>query len=410
MPSPQLAHRHVLLGVTGSIAAYKAPDFVRRLREGGAAVSVVLTESASRFVSPLTFQALSGSRVYTGMFEAGDGEMPHIGLARGCDLVLVAPATAQTVSSLAGGAADSLLAAIILACRAPVVVCPAMNSHMYQHPATQANLERLRHFGYRIVEPECGAMACGEEGPGRLPEWDAIREALLAALAPQDLAGETVLVTAGPTREFLDPVRYLSNRSSGRMGDAVCRTARRRGARVILVSGPTALPPPPGVELVRVTTALEMAQAVERQLAQASLVVKTAAVADFRPAVCAATKIKKAQGVPALDLVANPDILAEVGRRRGAGPSPFLVGFAAESLVTADEGWRKLREKNLDLLVANDISRADAGFDVDAIAMTLFLRDGSMEECPLLTKEEAADRLWDQVVLRRPTPAMPAHT
>jgi phosphopantothenoylcysteine decarboxylase / phosphopantothenate---cysteine ligase len=398
--SSLLENKNILLGVTGSIAAYKTADWVRALGREGASVRVVMTDAACRFISPLTFAALTGNEVHTDMFGPAAAEtIPHIRLARDSDLVLIAPATATTIARLANGLAEDLLSAIVLATRAPVVICPAMNCAMYQHPATGANLERLAAYGYRIVTPDAGAMACGEEGPGRLAEWDPVRESLLAALSPRDLEGRRVLVTAGPTHEPLDPVRYLGNRSSGKMGYALARTARRRGAEVILISGPTHLPPPPGVEVVPVRTAAEMQQAVLARLDRAAVVVKAAAVSDFRPAVCAGEKIKKTETTPALALAANEDILAGLGTMKKEHPaSPLLVGFAAESRDHLAEGRRKLHAKNLDLIAVNDILATDAGFGVETNRLLLLDRSGGAEELPLLSKEEAADRLWDRVV------------
>jgi phosphopantothenoylcysteine decarboxylase/phosphopantothenate--cysteine ligase len=399
MAASLFKNKTILLGVTGSIAAYKTADWVRALGREGASVRVVMTQAACRFVAPLTFAALSGNEVHTDMFAAAAAEtIPHIRLARDSDLLLVAPASATTIARLANGLAEDLLSAIVLAARAPVLVCPAMNTAMFQHPATQANLERLAGYGYRIITPDNGLMACGEEGPGRLPEWDTVQEDLLTALSPEDLAGRTVLITAGPTHEPLDPVRYLSNRASGKMGYALARTARRRGAEVILVSGPSSLPPPPGVEVLRVRTAADMQQAVLDRLARASVVVKAAAVSDFRPAICADQKLKKSETAPTLPLAATEDILAGLGAMKKDRPSPLLVGFAAESQDHLAEGRRKLHAKNLDLIAVNDILAADAGFGVETNRLLLLDRTGHAEELPLLSKEEAADRLWDRVI------------
>jgi len=318
-------------------------------------------------------------------------------LAKAADLILIAPATANTISKLACGAADSLLAAIVLASRAKVVVCPAMNCQMYRHPATQANLARLQEYGYRVVTPETGDLACGVSGPGRLPDWEVIREALLASLAPQDLAGRRILVTAGPTREPLDPVRYLTNRSSGKMGYALARTAQRRGAQVTLVSGPTPLPPPPGVDFRPVTTAAEMHETVLGLADTMSVVIKAAAVADYRPAAVEKDKIKKQAPGISVNLVRNPDILSELGQLKKRRPELLLVGFAAESRDGEVEGRRKLAEKNCDLMVVNDITAADAGFDVDTNRVVVLDASGGRQELPLLSKEEVADRIWDRV-------------
>ncbi len=391
-----LQGKRILFGVTGSIAAYKAAEWVRALVKEEAMVSVVLTEAAERFVSALTFAALSGNPVYRDLFdEAPDRVMAHINLSREHDVIVVAPATAQTMARLAGGMADNLLASVILAARIPVLVCPAMNSAMLAHPATQENITRLRGFGYSLVEPASGALACGESGAGRLVDWEVGREALLGLFAPQDLQDRRVLITAGPTREPIDPARYISNRSSGRMGYALARTARRRGAAVTLVSGPVSLPAPPGVEVLRVTTAAEMAAVVADHADAAHIIVKSAAVADFRPAAYQEQKIKKRQAEMQLELVKNTDILLELGRNRR--PGQLLVGFAAESGNHETEGRRKLTEKNLDLIVVNDILGTQTGFDVETNQVTLIDRAGSLV-LPLLSKEATADRIWDKVV------------
>jgi phosphopantothenoylcysteine decarboxylase / phosphopantothenate---cysteine ligase len=393
--------KSVLLGVTGSIAAYKTVDWVRSLTAEGAKVQVVMTTAACRFLQPLTLAALSGNRVHTDMFATeGEEKIPHIRLGRECDLILIAPATASTIARLANGLAEDLLSAVVLASRAPVLLCPAMNSRMYEHPATQANLNRLSAYGYHLVNPDCGLMACGEEGPGRLADWDAVREAILGCLSPQDLAGQQVLITAGPTHEPLDPVRYLGNRSSGKMGYALARTARRRGAGVTLISGPTCLSAPPGIELISVRTAAEMHQAVMDHCRRVSVIVKAAAVSDFRPARCEEQKIKKSEAVAALPLAANADILAELGelKKKMAFP-PLLVGFAAESRDLRNQGRQKLLRKNLDLIAVNDILAEDGGFAVDTNTLLLLDRTENDLHLPLLSKEEAADRIWDQVIL-----------
>jgi len=391
-----LQGKRILFGVTGSIAAYKAAEWVRALVKEEAMVTVILTEAAERFVTALTFAALSGNPVYRDLFDdAPDRVMAHINLSREHDVIVVAPATAQTMARLAAGMADNLLASVILAARIPVLVCPAMNSAMLAHAATQENIARLRVFGYHLVEPASGSLACGESGAGRLPDWDVGREALLSVFAPQDLNGRRVLITAGPTREPIDPARYISNRSSGKMGYALARTARRRGAEVTLISGPVSLPPPPGVKLIRVTTAKEMAVLVAQQADPAEVIVKSAAVADFRPAAYQEQKIKKRQAGLALELVKNTDILMELGRKKR--PGQLLVGFAAESGDHEAEGRRKLIEKNLDLIVVNDILGKQTGFDVETNQVTLIDKAGSLV-LPLLSKEDTADRIWDKVV------------
>ena len=388
--------RNVLFGVTGSIAAFKAAGWVHSLVKEEAQVSVVMTRSATRFVSSLTFDALSGRQVYTDMFAEGDGEaMAHITLPRTTDVVLVAPSTAQTIARLAHGMADDLLSTAVLACTAPVVICPAMNSNMLAHPATQRNVDILKELGYLVVEPASGLLACGDEGAGRLPEWDGVREILLGLFAGDELAGQKVLITAGPTREPLDPARYLSNRSSGKMGYALARTARRRGAHVTLISGPVQLDPPPGVDIVQVLTAREMEKAVREHAGIASVIVKAAAVADFRPKNVSEQKIKKAGADPFLELTANPDILADLGRKRK--DNQILVGFAAESSNHEAEGLRKLKDKNVDLMVVNDILGEKTGFDVDTNQVTLISQDGA-ERLELMSKEETANCIWDRVV------------
>jgi phosphopantothenoylcysteine decarboxylase / phosphopantothenate---cysteine ligase len=391
-----LQGRHILLGVSGSIAAYKAVDWARQLIKEEALVSVVLTKAGERFVTALTFAAISGRRVYQNMFDTDpEGVMAHIALPREADIVLVAPATAQTIARLAHGQADDLLAACALAANKPVVVCPAMNSRMLAHPATQANLRQLQGYGYHIIASASGSLACGEEGQGRLPEWVDVREQLLALCIEQDLAGKTVLITAGPTREGIDPARYLSNRSSGKMGYALARTARRRGAKVILVSGPVHLPVPPGIALIPVQTAAEMYDQVLAQAEGADIIVKAAAVADFRPVSYASQKIKKHGPAPSLELTRTADILQALGANRR--PDQFLVGFAAESHGHEGEGQRKLLEKGADLMVVNDILGARTGFDVDTNQVWLLDGQGSVQ-LPLCSKEQTANAIWDRVV------------
>ena len=388
--------RNIFFGVTGSIAAFKAAGWVHALAKEGAGVTVVMPRAATRFVSSLTFGALSGNRVYVDMFgEDEDEAMAHITLPRATDVVLVAPATAQTIARLAHGMADDLLSTAVLASTVPVVICPAMNSNMLAHPASQRNLDTLKELGYVVVEPDSGLLACGDEGAGRLPEWDGVREILLGLFEDDDLAGQEVLITAGPTREPLDPVRYLSNRSSGKMGYALARTAKRRGAHVTLISGPVQLDPPSGIDVVQVLTAREMKEAVGKYAAGSSVIVKAAAVADFRPAHADSRKIKKAKAGLALELTPNPDILAELGKDRIS--DQILVGFAAESNNHEAEGLRKLKDKNVDLMVVNDIMGKTTGFDVDTNQVTLISQDG-VQHLELLSKEETANRIWDSVV------------
>ena len=358
-----------------------------------------MTDGATRFVSSLTFATLSGRRVYTGMFEPDAGEkITHISLARECDLFIIAPATAQTIAKLANGFADNLLSSLALANRSKLLLFPAMNSNMYCHAATQANLVRLKEYGYSIIEPVEGKLACGDEGVGRLVEWDLARESILSAFAPQDLEERTVLITAGPTCESFDPARHLSNRSSGKMGFALARSAKRRGARVILISGPTSLPVPFGVEMVQVTSALQMHDAVMNNYNSADIVVMSAAVSDYRPEKIMEQKIKKGSHSLSLEIVSNPDILKELGKRKGKANTPLLVGFAAESSDHLEEGKRKLKEKKLDLIVVNDIIGTDTGFGTDTNQVNLIDRDYQLEKLPLLSKEECASMIWDKIV------------
>jgi len=394
-----LSGKKILFGISGSIAVYKTAEWVRELTKAGADVTVVMTEAAARFVSSLTFATLSGKRVYTGMFEQDAGEnITHISLAKECDLFVIAPATAQTIAKLAGGFADNLLTSLALANRARMMVFPAMNTNMYCHKATQANLARLEEYGYIIVRPDEGKLACGEVGVGRLVDWEEARESILSAFAPQDLAGRTVLVTAGPTCEPFDPARHLSNRSSGKMGFALARMARRRGARVILISGPTSGKKTSGVETIPVTTGLQMYDSVMDNYADADIVIMAAAVSDYRPAKIVEQKIKKGSDLINLEIVPNPDILKELGNRKKKASRPLLVGFAAESHDHLEEGKRKLKEKNLDLIVINDITGPDTGFGTDTNQVSLMDMDYNLEKLPLQGKEECAYSIIDKIV------------
>jgi len=394
----------VALGVTGGIAAYKAAEIVRLLQDRGIRVQVVMTRAAQEFVRPLTFAALSGEKVITGMFSAGEEHEPnidsaieHIAVAQSIDALVVAPATADVLAHFAQGIASDFLTTLYLATTAPVVVAPAMNVNMWDHPATQANLAILRQRGVKIVEPGSGYLACGMTGPGRLAENEAIVAAVLQALgASQDLEGETVLITAGPTREKIDPVRYLTNRSSGRMGYALAEAALRRGARVLLVSGPTTLTAPGAAEVTRVESAEEMREAALKLLPLATVVIKTAAVSDYRPKAAAGQKIKR-KGAMTLELEATPDILKELCLRKG---SQIMVGFAAETENVLENARQKLVAKNLDAIVVNDVSREGVGFDSDRNAVTIISHE-KVIEIPETTKWEVAQRVLDQVVQLR---------
>jgi phosphopantothenoylcysteine decarboxylase/phosphopantothenate--cysteine ligase len=391
----------VALGVTGGIAAYKAAEIVRLLQDRGIGVQVIMTRAAQEFVRPLTFAALSGEKVITGMFWPGeehaaniDSAIEHIAVAQSIDALLVAPATADILAHFAQGIASDFLTTLYLATTAPVVVAPAMNVNMWNHPATKANLEILRQRGVKIVEPGSGYLACGMTGSGRLAENEVIVAALLESLgAVQDLAGETILITAGPTREKIDPARYITNRSSGRMGYAVAEAALRRGARVLLVSGPTALTPPAAAELTRVESAEQMRDVVLELLPKASIVIKTAAVSDYRAKSASPQKIKR-KGPLTLELEPTADILKEIFLRKH---SQIVVGFAAETENVLENARHKLAAKKLDAIVVNDVSREGIGFDSDRNEVTIITQD-EVVEVPETTKWEVAQRVLDQVV------------
>jgi len=414
------APKRVVLGVSASIAAYKAADLASQLVKSGVEVFPVLTADAARFVQPATFRALTHHPCPIDTFEEPfPGEIAHIWLARNCDLFVIAPASMNVIARLANGLAEDMLTAAALACTAPILLAPGMNTGMWNNPATQANLAKLRDFGYYFIEPTTGRLACRTEGVGRMADvptiFDAIHEMLARSGSWQ---GRRVLVTAGPTREPLDPVRYLSNRSSGKMGYALAEAARLRGATVTLVSGPAALPPPGGVEFVRVETAAQMRDAVQARAPSADLILAAAAVSDYRPAEQAAQKIKKGGSAPnnggargdslssptppllgagglILPLVANDDILAGLGQEKHAGQT--LVGFAAETEGLLDHARGKLVAKNLDWIVANDVTAEGAGFDGDTNVVTLLARDGRAMALPLLTKREVAEQILDAV-------------
>ena len=394
----------IALGVTGGIAGYKAAELVRLLQDRGIRVQVVMTRAAQEFIRPLTFAALSGEKVITGMFASGqeaesniDSAIEHIAVAQSIDALVVAPATADILAHFAQGIASDFLTTLYLATTAQVVVAPAMNVNMWNHPATQANLQVLRQRGVKIVEPGAGYLACGMTGAGRLAENDAIVGAVMEALgASQDLSGETILITAGPTREKIDPVRYLTNRSSGRMGYALAEAALRRGARVLLVSGPTSLTAPGAAELIRVESTEEMKDAALKLFDRATVVIKTAAVSDYRPKAEAGQKIKR-KGAMTLELESTPDILKELALKKS---TQIIVGFAAETENVLENARQKLVAKNLDAVVVNDVSREGVGFDSDRNAVTIISRD-EVVEVPENTKWEVAQRVLDQVVRLR---------
>lgn len=395
-----LERKTVLLGVSGGIAAYKAAELVRLLRKQGCDVHVAMTRNATEFITPLTLQALSENPVWVETFQLSqEQEIGHIRLVDGADLLLVAPATANIIGKAASGIADDLLSTMLcVASRIPVLFAPAMNVNMLAHPVTQENIAKLRRIGIGFVEPEEGPLACGHQGPGRLAEPARIVEEVLYRLSPHDLAGETILVTAGPTQEAIDPVRFLSNPSSGRMGFAVARAAAHRGAAVTLVTGPTHCEEPARVTTVRVRSAEEMRARVLEAFAEATAVIMTAAVSDFRPAVRAAQKIKKRDASLRLDLEPTPDILRELGASKG---HRLLVGFAAETEALLENAASKLARKNLDFIVANDVSREDIGFQSAWNQARILEPGGVCTELPRMSKEELAHRILDRMVSLR---------
>jgi phosphopantothenoylcysteine decarboxylase / phosphopantothenate---cysteine ligase len=400
-----LAGKEFVLGISGSIAAYKAVLLLRELTARGAEVAVVMTAGAEHFVGPLTFRTLSGRPVLSNIFDPqSDEAVEHVALAERAHAFVVAPATANVLAKAAHGIADDFLTTLLLAARCPVLMAPAMDGGMWEHAAVQANVATLRERGVTVFEPEAGALASGLNGRGRLPEIESIVEEIERVLTPgRDLTGERVLVTAGPTREPIDPVRYLSNRSSGKMGHAVATAALRRGAEVVLISGPTALKPPAGAVFVPVQTAEEMREAALQHLTAASVVIKAAAVADYRVERPSPTKIKsggKRDGL-SLDLVPNPDILKELAQKKGGA---FLVGFAAETNDVRAHAAEKLRAKGVDLLVANDVSQEGIGFEADDNQVVLLDRWGGTLELPRMTKIQVAHAILDRVLALRSTP------
>jgi phosphopantothenoylcysteine decarboxylase/phosphopantothenate--cysteine ligase len=390
----------IVLGVSGGIAAYKAPELVRRLRENGADVRVILTPNAARFVSALSLAAVSDHGVITEQLgDAGHGGVDHIELARWAELLLIAPATANLIAKLATGIADDALSTYALAHRGPLLVAPAMNTSMLLHPTVTANLETLRQRGVHLVEPDSGLLACGDEGAGRMPDPPVLLARIAEVLGPRDLVGKRVLVTAGPTREPLDPVRYLSNRSSGRMGYAIAAAAERRGAAVTLISGPTSLVPPSQVALIKVTTAQEMHDAVMQLAGDHDVVVKAAAVADFAPTVVADRKIKKSADHDELTITLRktPDILAALG---ALDPRPLLVAFAAETNDVEAHARQKLQRKNADFIVANDVSDPTIGFDSENNEVVILTREGGTMRIGKMPKPAVANRILDLVAER----------
>ena len=390
--------KEMLLGVTGGIAAYKAADLVSYLTKSGASVSVIMTRNATKLVAPLTFQTISRNPVAVDMFSADTDWRPgHISLADRADILVIAPATANIIARLAHGIADDMLSTTALAVRCPILIAPAMNCHMYENPIFQRNMEILRQHGVVFVEPEYGQLACGYEGKGRLADTEKIVQEILSLVnKSEDLAGKTVLVTAGPTREALDPIRFITNRSSGKMGYAVAEAAFSRGADVVLISGPTVLPEPAGVKLVSVETTGQMRDKVFEHAYQADVVIMAAAPLDYRPQTVSPRKIKKDHGELALTLERTPDILAELGQHKRHGQ--ILVGFSMETENLLDNAREKLRKKNVELIVANDVSQEGAGFGTDTNIVWVIDSSGEEKKLPLMSKRDVADAILDEVI------------
>jgi phosphopantothenoylcysteine decarboxylase / phosphopantothenate---cysteine ligase len=387
--------KKIVLGITGGIAAYKAAELTRALIKEGAQVKVIMTKSAREFIAPLTFQTLSGDMVYTDMFvPTAKYDMAHISLAEFADAFVIAPATGNIIGKIASGIADDLLTTTIMATDKPTLICPAMNDKMLANPLVQDNIKKLKKYGYVIMDSAYGELACKTQGAGRLPDAYAIIEEIEALLTLKDLTGEKILVTAGPTEEPLDPVRFITNLSSGKMGYALARVARRRGAAVTLITGPTNLPLPPGNEVVQIRTAQEMYEAVLKHYKKSTIIIKAAAVADYRPAILAKEKIKKNNQQFPLMLERNPDIIAQIGRSKG---SRILVGFAMETQNLLVNAKGKLDTKKLDFIVANDLREEGAGFQADTNIITIIDSSGKAEALPKMTKIQAADKILDRI-------------
>ena len=391
-----LSGKNIVIGVCGGIAAYKSVTLLRLLKKQNAHVKVIMTPNAGAFVGQLTFEALSGMKVSTSLF-ANDGNtsIKHIEWAQSADAVIIAPATANMLAKLAAGIADDALSTFLLAVTAPVMLCPSMNTHMFEHRTVKRNLKTLKQDGYHILAPDAGELACGTAGTGRLPEPEIIMDRFLACLTPKDLLGRKILVTAGPTQEPIDPVRFISNPSSGKMGQAIARAAEMRGADVTLVSGPTSLTEPLNVKMIKIDTALEMHQAVWHHFEHADIIIKAAAVSDYRPVSPKQYKVKKKQDETVLRLQKNPDILRELGKNKG---ERILVGFAAETEELQKNAAMKLAQKNLDLIVGNLIGSDDAGFNADTNRVKFIYKDGAIETPPKMSKDAVAHLLLDRIL------------
>ncbi len=391
-----LSGKRIILGVTGGIAAYKAVELLRELVNRGAEVYVTMTENATRFVGPITFQTLSQHPVLTDIFQNDDDwRIGHISITERADAFVIAPATANIIGKIASGIADDMLSTMVMACKAPKVIAPAMNENMWESPFLKRNIRALKDAGYRIVEPEVGELACGIYGKGRLAATDDIIEEIISVLTKKDLLGEKILVTAGPTREAIDPVRFISNPSTGKMGFALARVAKRRGADVILISGPVTLKAPRGVETYFVTSAIEMRDIVLKHYYTCSVVIKAAAVSDFRPDEVSREKIKKDKDGIRIRLRLNPDILEELGSIK---EGRILVGFAAETENLLENAMEKIRKKNLDFIVVNDVSSPTAGFGADTNKVYIIDSKGKIDDLPLMPKEEVASKIFDKIV------------
>jgi phosphopantothenoylcysteine decarboxylase/phosphopantothenate--cysteine ligase len=390
-----LKGKKIVLGITGGIAAYKQAELTRLLIKQGADVKVVMTENATKFITPLTLQTLSGNPVYTDtFFLTGDSEIEHISLANAADIVVIAPATANIIGKIASGIADDLLSTFIMATKAPVLICPAMNTNMYTNNIVSANIEKLSSAGYFLMEAGYGELACKTEGSGRLPPVEDILEEVMTILTEKDLTDETILITAGPTREPFDPIRFISNYSSGKMGYSFAIMAQRRGANVILISGPTLLPAPSGVKLIQVSTAVEMRSAVMEYLEESTVIIKVAAVADYRPSVLSGSKIKKKDSSFNISLEKNPDIISEVGKIKG---NRILVGFAMETDNLLKNAYDKMVSKNMDLIVANDLNKPGAGFQYDTNSVRIIDRSGDVRKLPMMNKKRVANKILDRI-------------
>ena len=390
-----LTGKKILLGITGGIAAYKTANLASMLAKLHAEVHVIMTRNAQQFISPVVFEALTGNKVIDDVFDRDSGyHVAHIAMAQEADVVMIAPASANIIAKLANGIADDMLSTTMLAVTAPVMIVPAMNTKMYEHPATQANLEKLRAYGYRVIDPASGYLACGDTGKGKMPgEEELLERLLLEAACDKDLSGKKVLITAGPTMEPIDPVRFITNHSTGKMGWALAKNAARRGAQVVLVSGPVHLPAPVSVKMIPVTTAQEMYEAVDAQFDSQDIVVMSAAVADYRPKHTESEKIKKQDAAAMLELERTKDILGSMSKRKNG---QFLCGFSMETEHMLENSRAKLEKKNLDMIVANNLRMEGAGFGTDTNIITIITKDAA-NELPIMSKDEAAHAIFDQI-------------